>query len=218
MMVFIMFEPMQRLGRPWTPSPPSWRPRRRCRSASRSPTRRRCSPSSPPSTAGTASPSPWMRREPRCKDSGKHQCHEQFILWNNNHSKIWRCRSQLSWSNHGLSLALASWTAAVLVATTPTESLMRQVSLSWITKRKHSVIKNCNVTCERWSKVFSDCKVIVMKKHQRTYLARSGDEQDIGVLPHSLLNLFPVLLMRDHKQRLQTIVFRAAKTPPFFWL
>ena len=32
--------------------------------------------------------------------------------------------------HHGLSRALASWTAAVLVATTPAESLMRQVSLT----------------------------------------------------------------------------------------
>jgi hypothetical protein len=44
----------------------------------------------------------------------------------------------------------------------------------------------------------------------RTYLSRSGDEQVAGLLTHNLLDLFSVLLMWHHKQRLQSISSGAA--------
>jgi hypothetical protein len=47
--------------------------------------------------------------------------------------------------------------------------------------------------------------------HNLLYLAWGGEEQDVGVLTHLLLNLLPVLLMGDHEQRLQPLVVRAAK-------
>jgi hypothetical protein len=49
-------------------------------------------------------------------------------------------------------------------------------------------------------------------QHAGAYLARCGDEHDIGVVTHNFLNIFSVLLMRDHEQRLQPLVVRAATT------
>lgn len=44
------------------------------------------------------------------------------------------------------------------------------------------------------------------------YLSWGGDEQDVRVVPHFLLDLLSVLVMGDHEQRLEPLVARAAKS------